>query len=101
MGTMSPAMHEYADAKLAKAAELLDTSRSSIPTPPEYLNFDAALCIVRDCRAALEGAWDVDTLVQHLRTASASLRQFCGGPAEASVEAAINLIDQAIGGESM
>jgi hypothetical protein len=101
MATISEAMHAYADAKLAKAAELIDASRRSIPTPPEYLNFDGALRIVEECRSALETAWDLDTLVQHLRTAGANLRQFCGGPAEASVEAAINLIDQAIGGESM
>ncbi|MDB6082337.1 MAG: hypothetical protein JWN43_218 [Gammaproteobacteria bacterium] len=98
---MSEAMHRYAEAKLAKAAEVLESAQRSIPTPPEYGNFDHALRIVEECQDAVAGEWELDGLVQHLRAASGRLRHYCGGPAEASVDAAISLIDQAVGGESM
>jgi hypothetical protein len=35
------------------------------------------------------------------RSATDGLAQLCGGPAEAGVNAAIGLLDQAIGGESL
>jgi len=101
MATMSEAMHRYALTKLAKATEVLESAQSSIPTPPEYLNFERALRAVEECSSAVEAEWDLDAAVQNLRTASGSLREFCGGPAEASVNAAISLLDQAIGGDSM
>jgi hypothetical protein len=98
---ISQAMHRYAETKLAQAAELVGDAQRSIPAPVEYSNFDRAIRIIEEGRIAVATAWDVDALAQVLGRSAAALRELCGGPAEASVNAAITLIDQAIGGETM
>jgi hypothetical protein len=101
MATMSEAMHRYVEGKLTSAADLIGNARDSIPAPTEYKNFDRALAVIEECRNALTSVMDVDIVAQVLRDAAGELGHFCGGPAEAGVNAAIELIGQAIGGETM
>jgi hypothetical protein len=101
MDSMSTSMHHFVEAKVAKAGEIIDRSRLAMPTPAEYTDFDEARGIIDECRSALAAAWDVDSVAACLRTATARLGELCGGPAEASVNAAIELLNRAIGGESM
>ncbi len=101
MPTMSQAMHHYVAAKLTSAAELLNEAQRSIPTPPDYGNFERALAVIEEGRSALAAEFEVDAVARILRATASELGNFCGGPAEASVNAALGLIDQAIGGETM
>jgi hypothetical protein len=101
MALMSESMHQFVQAKVAKAAEIIADAHDAIPTPDDYPNFDEAQQVLEVCQEALTASCDVDEVARTLRTAAAALGQLCGGPAEASVNAAIGLLDQAIGGETM
>jgi hypothetical protein len=101
MALMSESMHHFVQAKVKKAAEIIADAHESIPMPGEYPNFDEAQRVLAECQEALAASCDVDEVARTLRTAAAELGQLCGGPAEASVNAAIGLLDQAIGGETM
>ena len=101
MASMSASMHRYVEMKLLGAAAVIADARDSIPAPAEYRNFDRALQVIEECRSALASVMDLDKVAQILRDAAGELGHYCGGPAEACVNAAIELVGQAIGGETM
>jgi hypothetical protein len=101
MVLMSESMHRYVQAKVDQAIEILDDASRGIPSSDDYTNFDDARTLLRNCRDTLTPALDIDAVAQSLRKTVTELRELCGGPAEAAVNAAVGLLDQAIGGETM
>jgi hypothetical protein len=101
MNTMSATMHKYVEAKLAGATRAIETAQRETPPPAGYTNFDRAIRIIDECRAAIDSSWEVDKVAQHLRATARVLEQLSSGSAARVVAQAIRLIDQAIGGETM
>ena len=98
MAEIAMFMRNYVDTKLSEATEQIKATRQSVTNG--HLNFDRALHVIDECRAAVEKAEDIDTVATHLRATSRALEHFCSGPTKACVSSAIKLIDQAIGGET-
>jgi hypothetical protein len=87
----------FVDKHLAEAVQKLGAARHSVPD--DTMNFDRALRVLEECRAAIQHTQDIDLVATHLRAASRALEHYCSGPTKACVSSAIHLIDKAIGGE--
>lgn len=98
MAAISDSTRRFVDSKLAEAAGQIDVERRQ--QAPAPLDFDRALHIIEECRAAVRATTDIDDIATHLRATERALEQYCTGAAKTCVASAIQLIDRAIQGES-
>ena len=101
MPKMSESTHRYVDDKLRFAIEGLEAARGRAGAIADSTSFDGAMRILAECRTAAREDGEIDLIAGHLRAASRVLGRFRIGVAAKSVSAAIDLIDQALGGATI
>ena len=98
MAAISESTRRFVDGKLAEAAGQIEAERRH--QPPAPMDFDRALRIIEECRAAVRATTDIDDIATHLRATERALEHYCSGATKACVSSAIHLIDRAIQGET-
>ena len=98
MAAISESTRRFVDSKLAEASGQIHAEQRR--QPPAPLDFDRALHIIEECRAAVRATADIDNIATHLRATERALEHYCPGPAKSCVASAIHLLDQAIQGET-
>jgi hypothetical protein len=98
MAVISETSRNFVDRKLAEAAGQIEAERRL--QPPAPMEFDRALRIIDECRAAVRASNDIDDIANHLRATERALEHYCSGTTKDCVSSAIHLIDRAIQGES-
>jgi hypothetical protein len=98
MAAISESTRHFVDGKLAEAAVQIEAGRRQLPPAP--LDFDRALRIIAECRAAIGATADIDDIATHLRATERALEHCCPGATKGCVSSALQLIDRAIQGET-
>ena len=98
MATIADSSRLLVNRILAEAAGQIDTERRLQPHAP--MDFDRALRILEECRAAVQATTDIDDVATHLRATERALEHYCSDATKACVSSAIRLIDRAIQGET-